>query len=81
MKEGIRRFRSRTRKIRERIERPFNNCFDEWLPPRKERSAFYVTGVTTAAVVFGIIVGTVMTEIRFAHQETQPPEIVVHDDA
>lgn len=81
MRRLIRGFRSKARKVRDAIERPFNRCFDKWLPPRKERSAFYVAGVTTAAVVFGIIVGTVMTEIKIYHQQNQPLDIAVHDEA
>ena len=81
MKASIRRFRAWTRTNRVRIERPFNRCFERFLPPRKERTAFYIAGVTIATLMLGVILGTVMTEIRVAHQQNQAVEIVVDDRA
>ena len=83
MNEHIRRFGAWSRKNRERIETPFNKCFDRFLPPREERTAFWLTSFAATIAGFVFILGFAFGEIKVLHQnnQNQAVEIVVDDRA
>lgn len=81
MKENIRRFKAWTRKNRERIETPFNWCFERCLPPKEQRTSFWVAAMMTGAVGLGLILGVAYAEIKEIHNDQKAVQIWVDDSA